>query len=126
MISNAYCLTMAQYSAWMNRKMCRLCGTLTDDERKSDRGAFFRSIHGTLDHLVAVDLMLLSHVKTDTPTFLPKGTLHENFESLRRRREGVDGEILDWAGSVSPEWLTEPTRFTHDGDGLPRMVTRGF
>jgi hypothetical protein len=43
---------MAAYGAWMNGRMLDLCGKLTDAERKRDLGAFFRSIHGTFDHLV--------------------------------------------------------------------------
>ena len=56
MISKAYCLTMVQYNAWMNRKVYGLCEGMTDAVQKSDLHAFFRSIHGTLDHVLAVDL----------------------------------------------------------------------
>ena len=47
---------MAAYGAWMNGRMLELCGTLTDAERKRDLGAFFKSIHGTFDHLVYGDV----------------------------------------------------------------------
>ncbi|HKA55307.1 MAG TPA: DinB family protein [Candidatus Binatia bacterium] len=48
MITSRYCTTMAQYNSWMNAKLYELCATLTDEERKRDHRAFFRSIHGTL------------------------------------------------------------------------------
>jgi uncharacterized damage-inducible protein DinB len=126
MISTAYCLTMAQYNAWMNRKIFELCAGLTDDLRKNDLHAFFRSIHGTLDHILAVDLMFLSHFKQGTPRCLPERGLYEDFQALRQRREEVDAEMLAWSGAVSPEWLAKPSGFTHHEDGLPRRVTRGF
>ena len=47
---------MAAYSTWMNGRMLSLCGQLTDAERKRDLGAFFKSIHGTFDHLVYGDV----------------------------------------------------------------------
>ena len=28
------------------------CGSLSEEERKHDAGAFFKSIHGTLNHLL--------------------------------------------------------------------------
>ena len=126
MIANGYCRTMATYNAWMNDKLYGLCATLDDDARKADRGAFFRSIHGTLDHLVAVDAMLLSNFRLGTPTYLPPGTLYEDFALLRWRRDELDREIIDWSAGLSSDWLAEPVSFEHHGDGLPRQVTRGF
>lgn len=39
----------------MNEKLYSLCATLSDEERKRDRRAFFWSIHGTLNHLLLTD-----------------------------------------------------------------------
>ena len=47
--------TMARYNRWMNERIYKLCEKLPDAERKADRGAFFRSIHGTLNHLLLGD-----------------------------------------------------------------------
>jgi uncharacterized damage-inducible protein DinB len=126
MISKAYCLTMARHNAWMNRKVYALCQGMTDAVRKSDLHAFFRSIHGTLDHILAVDLMFLSHFKEGGPRYLPETGLYDDFAALHRRREQADAEILDWSGTVSPDWLAEPADFKHHEDGLPRIATRAF
>ena len=126
MITSQYCVTMAQYNSWMNAKMYILCATLADEERKRDHRAFFRSIHSTLNHILAVDVMLLSHFTHGTPTFLPVGDLYENFQELRQRREEVDVAMLEWSRSVPVDWLAAPSPYTHHGDGLPRTVTRGF
>jgi uncharacterized damage-inducible protein DinB len=126
MISTAYGVTMARYNSWMNRKLFDLCAGLTDDVRKRDLQAFFRSIHGTLDHILAVDLMFLAHFKEGKPRFLPEGHLYEDFSQMCRRREEIDAEMLGWAGAVSSDWLAEPAPFTHHEDGERRFVTRGF
>lgn len=52
MLGPEYCMTMAQYNRWMNRKLYEAAGRLSDAERRRDLGAFFRSIHGTFNHLV--------------------------------------------------------------------------
>ena len=44
-----YCRTLARYNRWMNEKLYAVASELTDEERKRDRGAFFKSIHGTLN-----------------------------------------------------------------------------
>ena len=46
---------MAGYNRWMNERLFSLCATLSDEERKRDRRAFFRSVHGTLNHLLLTD-----------------------------------------------------------------------
>src|SRR3954469_7307811 len=52
MITPAYVRLMAQYNAEMNRRLYDAAAQLTDAERKADRGAFWKSIHGTLTHLL--------------------------------------------------------------------------
>jgi len=126
MILPAYCLTMARYNAWMNSKLFGLCAAIPDETRKQDLHAFFRSVHGTLDHILAVDLMFLRHVKHGEPTYLPPGNLYSDFAEMHRRRIEVDEEILAWAGTVPAAWLAETSTFNHHGDHLPRQVTRGF
>lgn len=42
---------MARYNAWFNNCLYDACEGLDDAARKHDRGAFFGSIHRTLNHL---------------------------------------------------------------------------
>ncbi|WP_324187584.1 DinB family protein [Thiomicrorhabdus heinhorstiae] len=46
----------AQYNHAMNRQFYQACSEIPDQERKRDMGAFFQSIHGTLNHLLLTDL----------------------------------------------------------------------
>src|SRR5260370_42715843 len=50
---------MPRYNAWMNRRIYELCAALSDEERKRDLGAFFGSIHRTLNHLLLTDRVQL-------------------------------------------------------------------
>ena len=52
MIAPEYCQLMARYNRWMNERLYALLAELSDAERKRDRGAFFGSMHGTLNHLL--------------------------------------------------------------------------
>jgi uncharacterized damage-inducible protein DinB len=51
---------MAAYNRWMNECLYALLPNIPDAERKRDRGAFFGSIHGTLNHLLFGDLMWMA------------------------------------------------------------------
>ena len=60
MITPAYVQTMAAYNAEMNRRVYGAALRLPDAERRADRGAFWRSIHGTLCHLYWGDRVWLA------------------------------------------------------------------
>lgn len=46
-----YFQLMAKYNRWMNHKLLAICEEIPEHDRHKDLGAFFRSIHGTLDHI---------------------------------------------------------------------------
>ena len=51
MITPAYIRAMAEYNAEMNRRLYGAAARLSDAERRQARGAFWGSIHGTLNRL---------------------------------------------------------------------------
>jgi uncharacterized damage-inducible protein DinB len=126
MIASPYCVAMAEYNAWMNAKMYALCESLSDVVRKKDHRAFFRSIHGTLNHILVCDLTFLSSFSGEAAFVASEGDLHEDFNELRRHRGTVDLQLLQWSKGVSPEWLNTPSTYTHHEDGVVRTVTQGF
>ena len=101
MISARYCQMMAAYNAWMNTTLYACCDRLDDDERKRDRGAFFGSIHRTLNHLLWGDRVWLPRLGGPK---LPAGAsgedLYADFTALRAAREQMDAHISDWAAQV--------------------------
>jgi uncharacterized damage-inducible protein DinB len=104
-----YAHLMAEYNAWMNGKTYAACATLSDEERKRDRGAFFRSIHATLDHLVWGDRSWMNRLAGTTHDLGPFGVVTTpDWGELWNARRALDAEILAWASALSPEWLAEP------------------
>lgn len=125
MISADYAVTMAHYNEWMNRRLYALCATLDDAERKRDRGAFFGSIHRSLDHIVYADLAFLSRFTGDPPAAPELGVeLYPDFADLRAARAALDARILAWAATLDPEWLRTSLTYTSKVDGATRTVAR--
>ncbi|MDX5594749.1 DinB family protein [Pseudovibrio sp. SPO723] len=50
---------MARYNRWMNEKIYTAANTLTAEEIEKDRGAYFKSILGTLNHVYVADIIWL-------------------------------------------------------------------
>lgn len=112
MIATAHVRLMARYNCWQNESIYAAAASLTDAERRLDRGAFFRSIHGTLSHLVWGDSTWM-HRFAGTPK--PAGgikdspALFEDWDLLAARRRELDEAIMAWASSLGPEWLEGST-----------------
>lgn len=104
--------TMALYNRWMNQRIYAVCAEIPDDERKRDRGAFFKSIHGTLNHLLLGDRLWLGRFK-HRPFAVESldEELYADFETLRAEREKTDAEIIEFIESLDEETLVQPLRF---------------
>ena len=50
-----YWRMFAGYNAWANALVYERAALLSDADYRADRGAFFKSIHGTLNHLLVTD-----------------------------------------------------------------------
>src|SRR5437773_3234871 len=61
--------TMACYNRLMNERLYAVASEVSDEERKRDLGAFFRSVHGTLNHLLLADRAWLGRFTHDRAVF---------------------------------------------------------
>ncbi len=123
MISADYCQLLARYGGWMNQRLVAAVATMSDDERKRDRGAFFGSIHRTLNHLVWADSIWLSRF-TGTSYAQPAygADLFDDFADLAIAREAADTTLLDWAARVDPSWLGSTLEYRAASDGRLRQL----
>jgi uncharacterized damage-inducible protein DinB len=125
MITASHGQLMAQYNEWMNSRMYALCASIPDAELHRDRGAFFGSIYGSLNHIAYGDLAFLSRF-TGTPSVVPEpgADLFGTFSLLRAERATLDKRILAWSESLSPAWLAQPLTYTSKIDGKSRTVPK--
>lgn len=125
MIDATYCMIMAEYNQWMNHKLYSLCASIPDAERKQDNKAFFKSIHSTLNHIMYGDLAFMSRL-TGHPKQVPElgEDIHTNFDDLREARSDLDVRILNWAATVSEDWLGENLTYESKVDGKHRTLPK--
>lgn len=104
MIDADYCRLMARYNAWQNRQLIDVLDEMPAAEVVRDRGAFFGSILGTLNHLLWGDLMWMARfdggaapacAMADSPTMLP------TVGAWSAERFRMDGRISRWAGTLT-------------------------
>ncbi len=94
---------MARYNAWQNRSLYREADRLTDAQRREDRGAFFRSLHGTLAHVLWGDSVWMARFDGwEKPKTGPAdGETRLDWEGLKAARLEADSRISDWAARLT-------------------------
>ncbi len=114
MISIDYCNVMARYNVWQNRSLVRAADGLGDAARWRDRGAFFKSIAATLNHLVWADALILERLKgNERPQDHVTHSLDapRDWGAYKALRAHRDAEILAWAGDLTAEDMQRVVRW---------------
>lgn len=102
----------AAYNQWANNTVYEAAAQLTQDERDRDMGVFFKSMTGTLNHLLVADRIWMKRFTGEgqAPASLDT-TLFEEFEPLHAARVAEDQRIRDWVNGLDAKALAG--RFTY-------------
>ena len=116
---------MASYNTWMNARLYKCASALSPDELCADRGAFFGSVIGTLNHIAVADRIWLqrfaehpsAHGALEAVRLLPRPRslneiLFSDFNELSEHRTLLDGIIEQWARSLTDSQLSQPLCYT--------------
>jgi len=105
---------MAQYNEWMNAKLYETAARLPREELEKERGAFFGSLLGTLNHIMVGDIIWLKRMAAHpaahrslepvrlraSPSALNE-ILYRDFAELTHARKDLDKTILSWTAELS-------------------------
>ncbi len=102
----------AAYNAWANARLYDCAGELTPEEFRRDVGAFFKSMQGTLNHVLVADRVWMKRFtgEGDHPATLD-AIVHEAFGALQVARKVEDERILAYVDSLEENALDG--RFTY-------------
>jgi uncharacterized damage-inducible protein DinB len=94
----------AAYNHWANRRLYDEAARLPDQARKRELGLFFKSLHGTLNHLLVADRVWLRRLTGQGPEPARLNEiLFDDFSALRDAREAEDARIIRFIGSLTEE-----------------------
>ena len=102
----------ADYNTWCNERLYGAAAKLSDAEYRANRGAFFKSLHGTLNHLLVGDRIWMHRFTGNGE--LPKTLdqiLHADFASLRAERRVEDERISRYVESLTEADLSRTIRY---------------
>ncbi|MGE3065823.1 MAG: DinB family protein [Hyphomicrobiaceae bacterium] len=109
MITPAHMQTMARYNRWQNQSIYGAADRLPDAERRQDKGAFFKSIHGTLSHLLYGDMQWMSRFagtpEASVSSIAESPAMVADWDDLKSQRAAFDEVILRWTQGLDAGWL---------------------
>ena len=98
--------TAARYNAWANVRIYTACAGLPHQERILDRRGFFRSIHGTLNHILLSDLIYRERLEKKPTTFTRLDEiLYDDFDPLRGAHAAQDAWYVEFCDALDPTEL---------------------
>lgn len=129
MITPEYARTMAAYNAEMNRRVFGAALRLSDAERRADRGVFWRSIHGTLSHILWADRIWLSRFGVGEKPAVgiqDSDMLVDDFDDLCTQRQDVDQLLIHWAEQLSERDVQGDLAWYSGAAGRDMLKPRGL
>jgi uncharacterized damage-inducible protein DinB len=97
---------MARYNRLANERLYECCARLSDAERKKNRQAFFKSIHGTLNHIMVGDRNWMTRFEGGVASSSKlDAILYESFDELRASRAREDERIERFAAALNEKFL---------------------
>ena len=108
----AHFTLFAGYNEWANRRLYAAVAALPDVEFRADRGAFFGSLRGTLNHILVADRIWMRRFtgEGDAPSRLD-AILHDDLAALSAAREAEDARIVAHVEALTEADLSGKIRY---------------
>lgn len=99
--------SMARNNLWSNQRLHRACAQLSPEECARNRGAFFGSILGTLNHILLVDRWYLGRLtgSPSEPKLPHDAMLHTDLHFLTVAQRESDRGLIEFCDSLDPDGL---------------------
>lgn len=117
-------ILMAEYNQLMNQRIINASETLSSDSLTANKGAFFKSVIGTLNHIMIGDILWLKRFYLHHPDFdslkplskieSPKqldAILFNDLISYKDERVMLDKIIIDWCKEIKESDLNKPLKY---------------
>jgi uncharacterized damage-inducible protein DinB len=91
------------YNSWANHRTLDSCAALSEEQFTRDLGSSFRSVRDTLAHIFGAEWLWLERWHGRSHNTLPPAAEFPNLETLRRRWDELERDLLDYVASLTPE-----------------------
>lgn len=132
----SHVVLLAKYNTWMNAKMYQAAATLPAQALREDRGAFFGSLMGTLNHIVAGDTIWLQRFAAHPAPFPELDPIRalarpaaldapfsDDLGELHAHRKMLDGVIEQWVGALTDQHLQHVLHYRNSQGAMAKRLS---
>ena len=106
-------LMMARYNAWANLRLYKMAGALPEELYRREVGVYFKSLHGTLNHLLVTDRIWMRRLTGEGshPNKL-NAIAFDDFASLQAARTSEDLRIVNYTENLQEADIAKERDYT--------------
>lgn len=126
MSEKAQLILMAAYNKLMNERIFKASSILSNQSLSEDKGAFFKSIIKTLNHIMIGDILWLKRFYKELSSYeslLPLNDINQpaNLDSIlfqdmsafMKERDRLDKMIINWCNELKENDINAPLKYTN-------------
>ena len=103
---------LARYNTWANERLYQACGRLPEAEYLKPRPAFFKSIHGTLNHILVGDRIWMGRfTHREAGIRALNQQLYGDYIALHVARQAEDAQIQTFVDGLAPADYAAPLEY---------------
>src|SRR5271156_1695392 len=116
---------LTRYRAWADRLTYDAVAALPPGEATKERPTLFKTIIGTLNHNLVIDLIWQAHLEGRPHSFAARNVvLHAQLDGLWKAQQAMNAWTVAWSERQSDATLDEKVRFSFIS-GQEATMTRG-
>jgi uncharacterized damage-inducible protein DinB len=117
--------TLYDFNSWANHRTLDACAALSPEQFIRDLGSSFASVRDTLAHICGAEWIWLERWLGRSHSAIPPGNTISDFESLRRRWQEVENNLLGYVASLGSEDVQRVVQFKTMA-GTPNVLPLGY
>jgi uncharacterized damage-inducible protein DinB len=103
---NSHFQMFARYNEWANRWLYNAAAKLSDADYRTEGGAFFGSVHRTLNHVLVGDRIWMRRFTGEGPAYTKLDEIPcDDLKTLRGEREAEDKRIIGYIDGLDEKKL---------------------
>lgn len=106
----------ARYNRWANQRIYDAAEPISETKRTADRGAFFKSLHGTLNHILVADRVWMDRLEGEPDEFMKSYFLdtvtEPKWNRLRAARDAMDARIASYINALTEDDIHKPMSYS--------------
>lgn len=119
-------MQLARYHRWANGRILDVARDLGEPACRRDVGGFFKSLHGTLNHMLVAEQIWLARWTGDPQPHDDLGrTLHDDWQHLAAARRSQDDMLIALVQSQTDQDLSEDLAYQNMA-GAPLRLQKGL